>query len=146
MDALPRLRDSHHELSPRLREMQRLPLLPVCAQPTSISNGIFLFLWHVLCMFYSATSRLFYFSNVAVNVFIYAGRSNHFRHAFATDWQRIKQVVCAVEKPRPRLSSNTSARYVADVRVYAVRVASISSESSGSVARRSSVSTETTYM
>ena len=58
-----------------------------------------------------ATSRLFYFSNVAVNVFIYAGRSGDFRMALTYDWYRVK--TCCGLKPenRPRHPSATSSRY-----------------------------------
>ena len=61
--------------------------------------------------YFRATSRLFYFSNVAVNVFIYAGRSGDFRMALTYDWYRVK--TCCGLKPenRPRHPSATSSRY-----------------------------------
>ena len=96
----------------------------------------------------SATSRLFYFSNVAVNVFIYAGQSKHFRHAFANDWYVIKQCVWPSDEPRPRLSSNASSRYVPDVRANVCRMASVASRvSSNDVTSGESVSiSEATHM
>ena len=46
-----------------------------------------------------ASSRLIYFSNVAVNVFIYAGRSNDFRVVFSNDWKAIKRFCCNRRQP-----------------------------------------------
>ena len=64
-----------------------------------------------LCWCFRATSRLFYFSNVAVNVFIYAGRSNDLRLAFSYDIYYIRKCLGCEPARRPRHPSASSSAY-----------------------------------